>query len=199
MTKKYRASTGVDEFYYGVLDETEAAIITGNIERVEFLQTINVEMAQEIVRAHGDNKTAELAVSNGDISVSSAFHKIPIEDRVKLLGLESSANGLHSYGSTDNPPYVACVFSKTHEDGSREWVGLPKGLFLRSNINGETKREGTAFQSDEISAEFMDREVTGFDDEKSVIFGMDEKASTTQRDALFQAIFGKAHPDAPVV
>lgn len=199
MEKKYRASTGVDEFYYGTLDPTQAAIIAGEVERVEFLQNITVEMPQEAVRAFGDNKTAEIAVSAGNISVTGAFHKIPIEDRVTLLGLESTADGLHAYGSTDNPPYVACVFAKTHEDGSREWVGLTKGIFMRPGINGQTKQENTEFQSDEISAEFMDRDVAGFAEEKSVLFAMDEKGSTTKRDLLFQAIFGKPYPGAPAV
>lgn len=195
--KKYRASTGVDEFYYGVLDEATNTVAA--VERIEFLQTITVDMPQEAVRAYGDNKTAEIAVSAGNISVTGAFHKLPIEDRKALLGLESTTEGLHSFGSEDTPPYVACVFAKTHEDGSREWVGLTKGIFMRPNINGQTKQEGTEFQSDEISAEFMDRDVTGFSKEKSVVFGYDEAATTTQRDALFQAVFGTAYPGAPVV
>jgi phi13 family phage major tail protein len=84
--KVYRASTGVDEFYYGEIGE---GITAAYIERVKFLQNINIEMPQEVVRAYGDNRTAEMAVSNGDISVTSAFHKIPIEDKQKLLGLET--------------------------------------------------------------------------------------------------------------
>jgi phi13 family phage major tail protein len=197
--KNYRASTGVDEFYYAVLSETGPALIVGDVERVEFLQTITVETPSEIVRAHGDNRTAELAVSNGDVSITSAFHKIPIEDRQTLLGMETTTDGLSAYGSADNPPYVAAVFAKTYEDGSREWVGLPKGIFTRPNVSGETKRDGVEFQSDEISAEFMDREVAGFTDEKSVIFAVDKKGSTTARDALFQAIFGTTYPTAPTV
>jgi phi13 family phage major tail protein len=195
-TKSYRATTGVDEFYYGVLDETEATIIIGTIERVKFLQDITVDLPSEIVRAFGDNRTAELATSNGNVSVQSAFHKIPIEDRKTLLGLEATTDGLHSYGSEDNPPYVAVVFAKTAEDGSKEWVGLPKGMFMRPNITGKTKQDSTEFQGDEISAEFMDRKVDGFTKEKSVIFGYDESGSATKRDALFTKIFGQAHPDA---
>ncbi|MGD7021780.1 major tail protein [Rossellomorea vietnamensis] len=199
--KNYKASTGVDSFYYAPLDETEAAIITGSVERVKFLQNITVEMPQSIVRAAGDNKTAELAVASGNVSVTGAFHKLPIEDRKVLLGLESTAEGLHAHGSEDNPPYVACVFAKTHEDGSREWVGLSKGIFLRTAINGQSKQPGeTQFQGDQISAEFMDREVEGFEKEKSVVFGYDAAGETVQRDALFQKIFGAAHPEAtPVV
>lgn len=187
--KNYRAATGVDEFYYKPVEGE------GKIERVKFLQTISIEMAQEIVRAYGDNRTAEMAVSSGDISVSAAFHKIPIEDRQTLLGLEKK-DGITAMGANDNPPYVSVIFAKTFEDGSREYVGLPQGLFTRPNIEGNTKEDGVEFSSDEIEAQFMDAEVEGFDDEKSVLFAEDDKKETTNRDALFELIFGEPHPDA---
>lgn len=193
--KNYLASTGVDEFYYGVLNEDNTI---EEIHRVKFLQTITVEMAQEIVKAYGDNKTAELAVSNGDIAVTSAFHKVPEEDKVRLFGLEVSDDGLASYGANDTPPYVAAVFAKTYNDGSKEFVGLPKGMFMRPNISGSTKGEGVEFTSEEITAQFMDREVSGFDDEKSVIFGKDGKGLTAKRDSMFRAVFGQAYPDSEV-
>lgn len=192
--KNYRAATGVDEFYYAVLDESGANVIQGEPERVRFLQTITVEMPQEAVRAYGDNTTAEIAVSSGNITVTSSFNKIPQEDKEVLFGLESN-NGLTAYGSNDTPPYVAVVFAKTHEDGSKEWVGLTKGIFMRPTIEGTTKQDTVEFSSEEITAEFMDREVEGFTEEKSVVFGRDAKGETTQRDALFQAVFGVGHPD----
>lgn len=190
--KVYRASTGVDEFFYGEIGD---GIVAAYIERVKFLQTINVEMPQEIVRARGDNKTAEMAVSSGDIAVTSGFHKIPIQDKQKLLGLEV-VDGLTAMGSEDNPPYVAVIFAKTYEDGSREYVGLPKGLFTRPNITGQTKGESTEFSSEEIAAQFMDREVEGFTKEKSVIFAYDLPGQTTERDKLFMKIFGLPYPTA---
>lgn len=190
--KVYRSSTGVDEFYYGEVGE---GVTAAYIERVKFLQTITVEMPQEIVRARGDNKTAEMAVSSGDISVTSGFHKIPIEDKQKLLGLET-VEGITAMGSEDNPPYVAVVFAKTYEDGSREYVGLPKGIFTRPSITGTTKGDTTEFTSEEIAAQFMDREIEGFTKEKSVIFAHDPAGETTKRDALFMKIFGQAYPSA---
>ncbi|NMH72779.1 phage tail protein [Bacillus sp. RO2] len=189
--KNYRASTGVDEFYYGLIGD---GIIASSIERVKFLQEITVEMPQEVVRAYGDNTTAEMAVSNGDISVNSTFHKIPIEDKQRLLGLET-VGGLTAIGGTDNPPYVAVVFAKTFQDGSKEYVGLPKGIFTRPNVSGSSKAGGTtAFNTEAIVAQFMDRKVDGFDSDKSVIFAADEKGINTNRDALFLKIFGTAHP-----
>jgi phi13 family phage major tail protein len=188
--KKYKASTGVDEFFYGEVGEN---IVASYIERVKFLQNINVEMPQEITRAYGDNKTAEMAVSAGDITVTSAFHKIPIEDKQKLFGLEV-VDGLTFMGSEDTPPYVAVIFAKTYEDGSREYVGLPKGIFTRPNIEGQTKEDSTEFSSEEMEGQFMDRKIDGLDKEKSVIFATDEKGSTTNRDALFMKVFGKPYP-----
>ncbi len=187
-----RAATGVDEFYYGVIDEGTNVATT--VERVKFLQTISVEMEQEIVKAYGDNKIAELAVSAGDIEVSAGFHTLPMSDKRTLLGFEETG-GLTATGSSDVTPYVAVAFAKTFEDGSKEYVGLPKGLFTRPSIEGETKEDGVEFSSEEITASFMDRPVDGFDEDKSVIFARDEKGETTNRDALFLAVFGTAHPD----
>lgn len=189
--KNYRSSTGVDEFYYGVIGD---GVTATSIERVKFLQNINVDMPQEITRAYGDNKTAEMAVSSGDISVTSQFHKIPIEDKQKLLGWET-VDGLTAAGSDDNPPYVAVIFAKTYEDGSMEYVGLPKGIFTRPKIEGKTKEDGTEFSSEEMEGQFMDREIAGFTKEKSVVFATDAKGETTNRDALFTKIFGQDHPD----
>ncbi|MCG3418967.1 phage tail protein [Oceanobacillus sp. GSFE11] len=190
--KNYRASTGVDEFYYGVVGD---GTIAEAIERVKFLQTITVEMPQEPVRAYGDNQTAEIAVSGGDVSVTAGFHKIPIEDKETLLGWET-VDGITATGSNDNPPYVAAIFAKTYEDGSKEYVGLPKGMFTRPSVTGNTKGESTEFTTEEITASFMDREVEGFDDEKSALFARDTKGVTTNRDALFMKVFGVSHPEA---
>ncbi len=188
--KSYRASTGVDEFFYGEIGD---GIVAQYIERVKFLQSINVEMPQEIVRAYGDNITAELASSSGNISVTSGFHKIPIQDKERLLGWET-VDGITAAGSEDTSPYVAVIFAKTHEDGSREYVGLTKGMFTRPNVTGQTKGESTEFSTEEITAQFMDREVTGFIKEKSVLFAYDPEGQTTNRDKLFMKIFGKPYP-----
>jgi len=192
--KNYRSSTGVTGFHYGVVGDGTTA---ESVERIKFLQNITVEMASEFVKAYGDNVTAEIATSNGDITVSGAFHKLPIEDKQVLLGMET-VDGISAIGSTDNPPYVAVIFEKTHEDGSVEYVGLPKGKFSRPNIEGQTKEDSVEFSSDEIEAEFMDREVEGFTDPKSVLTAMDEKGETTNRDAIYQKIFGQPYPDEEV-
>lgn len=198
-TKSYKASTGVDEFYYALLTaDDESSFTAATIERVKFLQTIEIEMPQEMVRAYGDNKTAEIATSNGNTTITTGFHTLPMEDRVKLFGLEV-VEGLAAYGSNDNPPYVTCVFARTYEDGSKEWVGLTKGKFMRTPISGQTKEDATEFSTSEMTGEFMERFVDGFADEKTCVFGRDEKGETTNRDTLFQKVFGQAYPGAPVI
>lgn len=196
MAKKYHAVTGVDLFHYGVLNENENGIVAEAPERVHFAQNISVEAPQELVRAYGDNKVAELATSNQPVQVSAQFHRLPQEDLDVILGLEKTTNGLSGYGSTDTAPYVAAVFAKTYEDGSTEWVGLPKGKFIKPSSEAATKEDGVTFGSDTITAEFIDREVAGFSKTKSVIFGRDEAGKTEARDAIFLAIFGTAHPDS---
>jgi len=52
MAKKYNAVTGVDEFYYGVLNADESGIDGEAPERIKFLQNISVEAPQEIARAY---------------------------------------------------------------------------------------------------------------------------------------------------
>lgn len=192
--KSYKASTGVDEFYYAVLtSEDEQSFETGEITRVKFLQNIEVEMPQEAMRAYGDNRTAEIAISGGNVTVSTQFHKVPIQDKNILFGLET-VDGLSSIGGEDVPPYVAAVFTKTFEDGSKEWVGLTKGMFMRSKITGKTKEENKEFDNEEVTGEFMERYVEGALSEKSVLFGTDKKGETDNRDSLFQKIFGKSYP-----
>lgn len=193
MAKNYVSTTGVDEFYYAVLNSDETGT-DETPERIEFLQEITVSAPQEIVKAYGDNKIAEMATSNGAVEVSGSFHKLPLDDRIVLFGLEKS-EGITAYGGTDNPPYVAAVFAKTHEDGSKEWVGLPKGKFMKPEQSATSKEDSVEFSSDEVEAEFMDRAVDGFTDDKSVIFGVDEKGETTNREALFTAVFGAGSTD----
>ncbi|WZX99619.1 major tail protein [Bacillus sp. FSL W7-1360] len=194
MSKKYRSATGVEELYYAVLSEEGSELTKGDIQMVDYLQTIEIEMPQEPVRAFGSNRTAEIAIANGNISVSSAFHRIPQEDKATLFGLEMR-NGLYAYGPDDIPPYVAVIFAKTFEDGSKEWVGLVKGIFMRPNIAGKTKEDGVEFSTDEVTAEFMERRVDSFGNEyKTLLMGTDERGKTDVRDQLFMDIFGKEFP-----
>lgn len=186
--KNYRSFTGLTEFYYKVHGE-DVQVVT-DPERIKYLQEISVSKDQDIEKAYGDNQVAEMAVANGTIEVEAGFHKLPLEDRVALFGLEKSEEGIVSVGN-DTPPYVAVMFAKTMEDGSREYVGLPKGLFTFPELEGNTKEDGVEFSSDSTTAEFMQAPVKGFEEEKAMLLGHDAKGTSVMKDAIWEAIFGE--------
>lgn len=198
MPKNYKSFTGIKEFYYGVLDESTGGIVETAPERIEFLQNISVETPAEMSRAYGDNKLAELAMSNGPTTVTTTFHKLPIEDKAKLFGLKTVGTG-YAYTPNRRSPYVACAFARTAEDGGTEWLGFVKGMFMPPNTSGASKTDGSVeFGTDEVSGEFMSREVTGIDgeDEGTMFVFYDAPETTDGRDFLFNLIFGVPHPDA---
>lgn len=190
--KSYRSFTGLTEFYYKVHGEDVQAVT--DPERIKYLQEISVSKDQDIEKAYGDNQVAEMAVANGTIEVEAGFHKLPLEDRVALFGLEKSEDGIVSVGN-DTPPYVAVMFAKTMEDGSREYVGLPKGLFTFPELEGNTKEDGVEFSSDSTTAEFMQAPVKGFEEEKAMLLGHDAKGTSVMKDAIWSAIFGGKEED----
>ncbi|MFB4471825.1 major tail protein [Oceanobacillus caeni] len=194
--KNYKAFTGLKEFYYGTLDETGAGIITETApERIHFLQNVSVETPQEVVKAHGDNTVAEMAVSTDVTNLTTTFHKIPIEDRAKLYGYKT-VNGMYGLSSDPTPPYVACIFARTAQDGGTEWLGFAKGIFTISTTESQTKGESIEFTGNETSGQFMPREIDGIDEDMTYLVAYDKRGETEQRDALFQAIFGVPHPEA---
>lgn len=193
MAKNYRSFTGLKEFYYGVLDDTEIRIVETAPERIKFLQNISIETPQEIAKAYGDNTVAEMAVSTDVTTLTTTFHKIPIEDRAKIYGY-TEVNGMYGLSSEPNPPYVACAFARTAEDGGTEWLGFAKGIFTLATTEGQTKGESIEFTGNETAGEFMPRKIEGVDEEITYLIAYDPAGETTQRDALFQAIFGTAYP-----
>ena len=53
MAKNYHSTTGVEEFYYGVLsEEDETKIVKAQPELIDYLQEITVTREQKIGRAH---------------------------------------------------------------------------------------------------------------------------------------------------
>ena len=193
--KNYRSFTGIDGFFYKVHGGEVQAVT--DPERIKYLQSISVSKDQSIEKAYGDNVVAEMAVANGTIELETGFHKLPLEDRVALFGLEKSESGIVSVGN-DTPPYVAVMFAKTMEDQSREYVGLPKGLFTFPELEGNTKEDGVEFSSDSTTAEFMQAPVKGFEEEKTMLLGHDEKGSTVMKDAIWAAVFGESTEEEPV-
>lgn len=191
--KNYLSFTGLTDFYYGVLSENK--IKEEEAERVKFLQNISISTDQTIEKAYGDNQVAEMAVSTDVTNLTTQFHKLPIQDRVILYGWDEEGD-IYGMSGNPNPPYVACMFSRTSEDGSKEHIGFTKGKFTMADVEGETKGESVEFGNDSTEGEFMSREVEGFDEEMTMLIVADEPGETTNRDKLYEKVFGVKHPEA---
>lgn len=191
---RYNAATGLGKMYYAVLTEQpDGSVQVGDIKDVDYVQEMELEFGEELERAYGSNKVAEIAKSAGETTLSLTFHKLPIDVQKDLLGLiehDSNAN-VYGFGSSTGITYTAVAIPRTMEDGSMEWFGLSKGVFTRPNKEGQTKEDGVEFGSDEIEGQFMERAVGGFNEELAVMMAYEPKGSTEGKDAVFQSIFGK--------
>lgn len=184
--KNLSATVGIDKLYYGIMDsDSEAAAVYQPEVRLPYVQNVNIETEQEIAKAFGDNKVAEMAVSTGVTTVEFQFHSLPLEDRVALLGLESDEDGLITQKSQVNPPYVAIVLEKTKGDGSAELVGLTKGMFTLPPTEAQTKEDSLEFGNDTISGEFSGRV---FDDVTAVFMHV-PKGDNTKRKTFMDKVF----------
>ncbi|QKV11152.1 major tail protein [Staphylococcus saprophyticus] len=196
---RYNAATGLGKMYYAVLTEnTDGSVTTSAIKEVDYVQELSLEFGEELEKAYGSNKVAEIAKSAGETTLSLTFHKLPIDVQKDLLGLieHETAQNVYGFGKSTGITYSAVAIPRTMEDGSMEWFGLSKGVFTRPNKEGQTKEDGVEFGSDEIEGQFMERQVDGFNEELAVLMAYDDKDSTAGRDSIFESIFeGKAFGD----
>lgn len=191
---RYNAATGLGKMYYAVLTEQpDGSVQIGDIKDVDYVQEMGLEFGEELERAYGSNKVAEIAKSAGETTLSLTFHKLPIDVQKDLLGLVEHDTNSNVYGFSNSTgiTYTAVAIPRTMEDGSMEWFGLSKGVFTRPNKEGQTKEDGVEFSSEEIEGQFMERAVGGFNEELAVMMAYEPKGSTEGKDAVFQSIFSK--------
>ncbi|PTK69139.1 major tail protein [Staphylococcus haemolyticus] len=192
---RYNAATGLGKMYYAVLKENaDGSVETSAIKEVDYVQELSIEFGEELEKAYGSNKVAEIAKSAGETQLSLTFHKLPIDVQKDLLGLieHESNKSVYGFGKSSGITYTAVAIPRTMEDGSQEWFGLSKGVFTRPNKEGQTKEDGVEFGSDEIEGQFMERAVDGFNEELAVVMAYDDKGKTEGRDTIFNSIFGQA-------
>ncbi|CRV31541.1 phage major tail protein%2C phi13 family [Streptococcus equi subsp. equi] len=195
MAKNYKSFTGLTGFYYKVHGSDEVLGGT-DPERIKYLQEISVSNEVSLESAYGDNEVAEVAQASSPVEIEASFHKLPIEDRIKLFGLEE-VDGIVGVGQA-RAPYVSILFAKTTEQGGAEYVALPKLILSQGDLEGTTKEDGVEFSQDTVTGTAIPAEVEGFSENKSFFFGADEDYKTEKRDAIFQKLFGQAHPEADI-
>lgn len=192
MAKQKTSFTGLDNFNYKVLGEDGATVQTP--ERIEGLQEITISKEQEVVKAHGDNRTMETAVSNGDVELESGFHTLSLEDRTALFGLEVDEDGIVAVGN-DTPNDVAVLLERTSAEG-REVVGLISGKFTFAEVEGSTTSDEIEFSSQSTTGTFIAKDVEGYDEPKAMYLGFDPKGTNTALHSIWNKVFGEEHPDA---
>lgn len=185
-TKKRGGVIGIDKFYYAKsLTDTEEGATYEPKVRVPYVQSVSVETEQEIAKAYGDNKIAEMAVSTGSTTLELQFHAIPLEDRVELLGLEQDEDGMVLQKSQTNPPYVAVGLEKTTTDGA-ELLGLTRGMFMLPGTEAQTKEDSLEFGSDTLSGEFASRNY----DDVAIVRMRVGKNDAEKRKKFMDMVFG---------
>ena len=138
MAKNYKSFTGLTGFYYKVHGSDEVMGGT-DPERIKYLQEISVSNEVSLESAYGDNEVAEVAQASSPVEIEASFHKLPIEDRIKLFGLEE-VDGIVGVGQA-RAPYVSILFAKTTEQGGAEYVALPKLILSQGDLEGTTKED----------------------------------------------------------
>lgn len=183
--KNLSAVVGIDKLYYAILEEdTEDTIEYMKEVRIPYVQNVSIEPEQEIAKAYGDNRVAEMAVSTGPTAVDLQFHTLPLEDRVAILGLEDD-EGLVIQKSQVKPPYVAMALEKVKGDGSSELVGLTKGMFTLPSTEDATQEDTLEFGNDTISGEFSGRTY----DDIAQIFAHVKDDDDEKREAFMKKLF----------
>lgn len=190
MAKQKTSFTGLDNFNYKVLNKEDAEVKTP--ERIEGLQEITISKDQEVVKAYGDNRTMETAVSNGDVELESGFHTLSLQDRASLFGLEV-VDGIYAVGN-DIPNDVACILERTSAEG-REVVGLLNGKFTFAEIEGETTSDDIEFSSQSTTGTFIPVDIEGYDQPKAMLLGFDPKGTNTALYSIWEKVFGEKHPE----
>lgn len=191
MAKKQTTSfTGLDNFNYKVLNQEGSTVHSP--ERIQGLQEITISKDQEVVKAYGDNRTMETAVSNGDVELESGFHTLALEDRANLFGLEV-VDGIYAVGN-DVPNDVAVLLERTSAEG-REVVGLLNGKFTFAEIEGETTSDDIEFSSQSTTGTFIAVDIEGYEEPKAMLLGFDPKGTNTALYSIWKKVFGEKHPD----
>ena len=96
---RYNAATGLGKMYYAVLqEESDGTVKTSGIKEVDYVQELSIEFGEELEKAYGSNKVAEIAKSAGETQLSLTFHKLPIDVQKDLLGLIEHETNKSVYG-----------------------------------------------------------------------------------------------------
>ena len=131
--------------------------------------------------------------SSGNGAVSGSFDALDLPKALidKLMGYTVDANGISHHGSKTVAPYVAVVFTSLNAEGDKEaWMGLPKVVFSRGDVQAQTNTNDPVTNHDQLTFNAMNR-----DDGDIYLEGYEDGTTTA---AMFRsAVFGADPVTAP--
>lgn len=151
-----RPAIGAKNLVYALLSETSDVVggtpTYGTVKALAGLGKVSQNPNGNSSVLYGDDQALHVADGVGKIDLTFDLADISPEAYAEILG--------HTYGSggvleknTDQSPYVAVGFKKTHTGSSVEtYYWLYKVKFLKPDSSAETKKESINFQSLSLKA-----------------------------------------------
>ncbi len=151
-----RPVIGAKDLVYALLSETSDVVggtpTYGTVKSLAGLGKISMNPNGNAAVLYGDDQPLHVADSVGKIDLSFDLADIDPAAYAEILGHTYGAGGVLEK-STDQSPYVAIGFKRTHTGSSVEtYYWLYKVKFLKPDNSAETKKESISFQSLSLKA-----------------------------------------------
>lgn len=151
-----RPVIGAKDLVYALLSETSDVVggtpTYGTVKSLAGLGKISMNPNGNAAVLYGDDQPLHVADSVGKIDLSFDLADIDPAAYAEILGHTYGAGGVLEK-STDQSPYVAIGFKRTHTGSSVEtYYWLYKVKFLKPDNSAETKKESISFQSIALKA-----------------------------------------------
>lgn len=156
MAYSARPAIGAKSFVYALLSEASDVVggtpTYGTVKPLAGLGKITQNPNGNAATLSGDDKVTHVADGIGKIDLSIDLNDIDPSAYAEILGHTYGAGGVLEK-STDQSPYVAIGFKKTHTGSSVEtYYWLYKCKFLKPDSSAETKKESINFQQISLKA-----------------------------------------------
>jgi phi13 family phage major tail protein len=172
-----------DLFYAKIIEDSRDAISYETPVRIAKAISATITPTVNSETLYADDGPSETATSIGGIEVTLGVDNLSLAVQADLLG-KQIASGVLLDSSEDTAPYVAVGFRSVKTNGSYRYVWLLKGQFSIPEDSYETKGDTPAFQTPEITGNFVVRDF----DSHWRFTGDDDQAGFALADAWFDEV-----------
>lgn len=150
--------TGVKNFHIAYMNEDGTYTVP---EFVSYSMNIGVTPSVATASLAGDNAIRATASKLTKITLAVELNNLPLQQRAKVFG-HKYENGQEIVTSSDVPPYIACGFEYTKDNGNSRLIWLYKGKAQEPSDTVETEGENINFQTPTITIECVARDDGAF-------------------------------------